>query len=178
MLPGVDCLTAPILPACRQPAINRVLRDPDRQASALPQRLIVRSRVHHTPFLPLNVMTTTGVMLERHRKLLANTGPIFYRAAPCKATIPDRCNNVARQPDPKVVGRYLTAAVDGSPDGAKPVSVATLERRLAALGAQYRTVGLTLDRTGHIADLMAGIRRTRSKPPKQKEALLAADIRR
>jgi len=84
----------------------------------------------------------------------------------------------ARQPDPQVVGRYLTAAVDGSPDGAKPVSVATLERRLAALGAQYRTVGLTLDRTGHIADLMAGIRRTRSKPPKQKEALLAADIRR
>src|SRR5260370_17372144 len=76
-----------------------------------------------------------------------------------------------------MVGLYSTAELERTGTAAQPVSVSTLERRLAALSAHYRSAGARLDRADrHIADVMAGIRRTHGKPPKQKEAVFAADI--
>jgi len=83
----------------------------------------------------------------------------------------------ADEPNPQVIGLYLTACAAGDGGHMKPVSVATIERRLAALTARYRSAGRPLDRQDrHIVDVLAGIRRTHARPPRQKEALLADDI--
>ena len=80
-------------------------------------------------------------------------------------------------PDPQIVGLYLTAEMSRRGPGAKPITVSTLERRLAAITAHYRSVGAPLDRGDrHIVDVLAGIRRTHGKPPKQKEAVIAEDL--
>jgi len=80
-------------------------------------------------------------------------------------------------PDPQVVGLYLAALAAGEGPGMRALSVATIERRLAALTAWYRSAGRPLDRQDrHIVDVWAGIRRTHGRPPRQKEALLAPDI--
>jgi integrase len=83
----------------------------------------------------------------------------------------------ARDPDPQTVGLFLAASAAGDGPGAKPMSVATIERRLAAITARYRSAGTPLPRQDrHIVDVMAGIRRKHGKPPRQKEALFAEDI--
>ena len=78
-------------------------------------------------------------------------------------------------PDPQNVGLYLAAGAAGK--GIPQAAVSTLERRLAALTAKYRSAGTPLDRGDrHIVDVMAGIRRGHAKPPRQKEALFAEDL--
>ncbi|WP_082172114.1 tyrosine-type recombinase/integrase [Methylobacterium indicum] len=78
-------------------------------------------------------------------------------------------------PDPRIVGLFLAAAADGH--GLPKVSVATLERRLAALTTRYRSAGTPLGRDDrHITDVMAGIRRSHARPPRQKEAVLGEDL--
>ncbi len=78
-------------------------------------------------------------------------------------------------PDPRIVGLFLAAAADGH--GLTKVSVATLERRLAALTTRYRSAGRPLARDDrHITDVMAGIRRSHARPPRQKEAVLGEDL--
>ncbi|MEN3238130.1 hypothetical protein PUR29_32240 [Methylobacterium ajmalii] len=68
-------------------------------------------------------------------------------------------------PDPSIVGLFLAAAADGN--GLPKVSVATLERRLAALTTRYRSAGTPLARDDrHITDVMAGIRRSHARPPR------------
>jgi integrase len=80
-------------------------------------------------------------------------------------------------PDPQVIGLYLTAEMNRTGPAAKAVSVSTLERRLAAITAYYRSAGTPLDRADrHIADVIAGIRRAHSKPPRQKEAVFGEDV--
>lgn len=78
-------------------------------------------------------------------------------------------------PDPGVVGLYLTASADGN--GVPTAAVSTIERRLAAITTHYRSAGTRLERGDrHILDVMAGIRRTHGRPPRQKEAVLGDDI--
>jgi integrase len=78
-------------------------------------------------------------------------------------------------PDPQVVGLWLAAMASG--DGAPKAAVSTIERRLAAITAAFRSAGAPLPRQDpHIADVMAGIRRIHGRPPRRKEALLAEDI--
>jgi len=61
---------------------------------------------------------------------------------------------------------------------ARPLAVSTIERRLSGLVWQYQQRGFTLDRKDrHIATVLAGIRRKHARPPVQKEAVLAEDIR-
>ncbi len=80
-----------------------------------------------------------------------------------------------REPNAEVVGLYLAAAASG--DGIAKAAVSTLERRLAAITTTYRSLGSPLSRQDrHILDVMAGIRRTHARPPRQKEALFAEDI--
>ncbi len=80
-----------------------------------------------------------------------------------------------QDPDPRTIGLYLAAAAAGQ--GVQKTAVSTLERRLAALTAKYRSAGTPLDRGDrHIVDVMAGIRRSHAKPPRQKEALFAEDL--
>ena len=82
---------------------------------------------------------------------------------------------LAEVPDPQAVGLYLAAAAGGK--GMAKAAVSTLERRLAAISAHYRSAGTPLDRRDrHIADVLAGIKRTHGKPPVRKEALFAEDI--
>ena len=79
------------------------------------------------------------------------------------------------RPDPQVVGLYLTALAAG--DGVDPCAVATIERKLSAIAAAYRAAGHRLERQDrHIAAVMAGIRRSHGRPPRQKEAVLGDDL--
>ncbi len=81
-------------------------------------------------------------------------------------------------PNPQTVGLYITACASGTIErGAKANSVSTIERRLSSLSWSYAQRGMPLDRKDrHIARVMAGIRNSHARPPKQKEAVLAADI--
>jgi integrase len=84
-------------------------------------------------------------------------------------------------PAPELVGLYIADLV--APQGQGPtkppaLSVASIERRLSGLGWGYAQRGLRLDRKDrHIASVLAGIRRKHARPPVQKEAILADDIR-
>ena len=85
-------------------------------------------------------------------------------------------------PDPEVVGLYITACAFGSAvgtatRGAKPNTVSTIERRLAAIGWNCAQRGMRLDRKDRaIATVMAGIRNRHAAPPRQKEAILPEDL--
>jgi integrase len=81
-------------------------------------------------------------------------------------------------PDPQVVGLYITALASGAAAGdRKRSSVSTIERRLSALTWNYAQRGQPLDRKDrHIATVMAGIRNKHAAPPRQKEAILPADL--
>ncbi|MGJ0531911.1 integrase [Methylocystis sp.] len=79
-------------------------------------------------------------------------------------------------PDPQTVGLYLTACMEGA-RGREPVSVATLERRLAGICWHYRQHGELLDASDrHISTVLAGIRRAHGRPPVQKEAIFADEL--
>ena len=79
-------------------------------------------------------------------------------------------------PSPELIGLYL-ADLAAPADGTRPLTVATIERRLSGLGWGYAQRGLRLDRGDrHIASVLAGIRRRHARPPVQKEAILAEDI--
>jgi len=84
-------------------------------------------------------------------------------------------------PSPELVGLYIAdlAAPQGhGPTKPPALSVASIERRLSGLGWGYAQRGLQLDRKDrHIATVLAGIRRRHARPPVQKEAILADDIR-
>jgi integrase len=80
-------------------------------------------------------------------------------------------------PAPELVGLYL-ADLAAPQSRAPALSVASIERRLAGLGWGYAQRGAPLDRQNrHIAAVLAGIRRQHARPPVQKEALLAGDLR-
>lgn len=84
----------------------------------------------------------------------------------------------AEPPDPRIVGLYLAACADGKKGGASAVSVATLERRLSGICWRYRQLGEPLDiGDRHISTVLAGIRRAHGRPPVQKEAIFADDLR-
>ena len=80
-------------------------------------------------------------------------------------------------PNPQTVGLYLAACVDGG-RGKEPISVATLERRLSGICWRYRQIGEPLDPSDrHISTVLAGIRRAHGRPPIQKEAIFAEELR-
>jgi len=80
-------------------------------------------------------------------------------------------------PSPELVGLYIADLA--APQGKAPaLSVASIERRLSGLGWSYAQRGFALDRKDrHIATVLAGVRRRHARPPVQKEAILAEDIR-
>ncbi|GLQ29223.1 tyrosine-type recombinase/integrase [Sulfitobacter pacificus] len=80
-------------------------------------------------------------------------------------------------PSPELIGLYIANCA--APDTKAPtLSVSTIERRLSGLAWHYQQRGFTLDRKDrHIATVLAGIRRKHARPPVQKEAVLAEDIR-
>ncbi len=80
--------------------------------------------------------------------------------------------------DPQIVGLYITACASGTVTrGAKASSVATIERRLSAIGWNCAQRGTPLDRSDRaIATVLAGIRNTHAAPPRQKEAILPEDL--
>ncbi|GAU86919.1 tyrosine-type recombinase/integrase [Bosea sp. BIWAKO-01] len=84
----------------------------------------------------------------------------------------------AQEPDPQVVGLYITALASGTASGdRRPSSVSTIERRLSALAWTYAQRGHPLDRQDrHIATVLVGIRNTHGRPPVQKEAVLPEDV--
>ncbi len=74
-------------------------------------------------------------------------------------------------PSPELVGLYIA-------DLAATLSAASIARRLSGLGWGYQQRGFALDRKDrHIATVLAGIRRKHARPPVQKEAIMAEDIR-
>lgn len=84
-------------------------------------------------------------------------------------------------PSSELVGLYIADLANPGTDStrkAPALSVASIERRLSGLGWGYQQRGFALDRKNrHIASVMAGIRRQHARPPAQKEAILAEDIR-
>lgn len=99
-------------------------------------------------------------------------------------------------PHPQTVGLYLAACMERAVSagarniggvsagarnigagGREPVSVATLERRLAGICWHYRQRGAPLDASDrHISTVLAGIRRAHGRPPAQKEAIFADEL--
>ena len=78
---------------------------------------------------------------------------------------------------PELVGLYITDLA--VPAGkARALSVASIERRLAALSWGYAQRGMRLERRDrHISSVLAGIRRRHARPPVQKEAIGPDDLR-
>ena len=89
-----------------------------------------------------------------------------------------RSNLSPLPPDPEVVGLYITACASGTAaPGAKPMTVSTIERRLAAIGWNCDQRGMPLDcKNRAIATVMAGIRNRHAAPPRQKEAILPESL--
>lgn len=80
-------------------------------------------------------------------------------------------------PAPELVGLYI-ADLAAPRDKAPALSVSSIERRLSGLVWGYGQRGFRLDRKDrHIASVLAGVRRKHARPPVQKEAVLADDIR-
>ena len=80
-------------------------------------------------------------------------------------------------PAPEMIGLYLADLASGS-GPAPALSVASIERRLSGLAWNYAQRGFALDRKNrHIASVLAGIQRQHARPPVQKAAILAGDIR-
>ncbi|MBL4795958.1 MAG: tyrosine-type recombinase/integrase [Oleispira sp.] len=81
-------------------------------------------------------------------------------------------------PSPELVGLYITdCAAPDARSGRKPLSVASIERRLSGLSWHYKQQGTPLDRSDrHIATVLSGIKRKHDSPPLQKEAVLVEDI--
>ena len=79
-------------------------------------------------------------------------------------------------PSPELIGLYIAECASPAPP-AKPLAVATIERRLSGLAWHYQQRGFALDRKDrHIATVLAGIKRKHARPPVQKEAILRDDI--
>ena len=75
--------------------------------------------------------------------------------------------------DPECVGLYVAALASGAGGAGAARAVATIERRLSALAWNFAQRALPFDRKDrHIATVLAGVRRTRGRPPIQKEALM------
>lgn len=80
-------------------------------------------------------------------------------------------------PSPELIGLYLVDLAAPS-DESPALSVASIERRLSGLAWNAAQRGFALDRKDrHIASVLAGIRRRHARPPVQKEAIFAEDIR-
>jgi integrase len=81
-------------------------------------------------------------------------------------------------PSSQVIGLYIGACAAGDPKhGAPALSVATIERRLSGLAWNLAQRGQPLDRVdGHIATVLAGVRKKHAKAPRQKEPLLGDDL--
>ena len=85
-------------------------------------------------------------------------------------------------PSPELIGLYIAHCASPQNNAptlstARPLAVATIERRLSGLAWHYQQRGFALDRKDrHIATVLAGIRRKHARPPVQKEAILAEDI--
>ncbi len=78
--------------------------------------------------------------------------------------------------DPQMIGLYIAECASPTPP-TKPLTVATIERRLSGLAWHFQQRGFALDRKDrHIATVLAGIRRKHARPPLQKEAILRDDI--
>tara|TARA_R110000787_G_scaffold42992_1_gene105489 strand:+ start:11227 stop:12342 length:1116 start_codon:yes stop_codon:yes gene_type:complete len=86
-------------------------------------------------------------------------------------------------PSPELIGLYLADLASGSNPSSvqsapRPLSVSTIDRRLSGLTWNYAQRGFTLDRKNrHIGSVLSGIKRKHARPPVQKEAVLAEDIR-
>lgn len=84
-------------------------------------------------------------------------------------------------PSPELIGLYiadLASRAASRTDKAGPLSVASIERRLAGLGWGYALRGQPLDRRDrHIASVLAGIRRRHGRPPAHKEAIMPDELR-
>ena len=79
-------------------------------------------------------------------------------------------------PSPQLIGLYITDSA--APQSAsRPLTTATIERRLSGLAWSYKQRGSTLDRADrHIATVLQGIKRKHARPPQQKAAIDAEDI--
>lgn len=81
------------------------------------------------------------------------------------------CGETPFPPDPALVGLYLA-------DATQRLTLPSLKLHLAALGFFYRRAGLSLDRSDpKIADVLAGIARTRPHTPRRKTALLPTELK-
>ena len=65
--------------------------------------------------------------------------------------------------EPQMIGLYISECASPTPP-IKPLTVATIERRLSGLAWHYQQRGFTLDRKNrHIATVLAGIKRTNTR---------------
>lgn len=79
-------------------------------------------------------------------------------------------------PDPQLIGLYITECATPQ-DGGDGLSYATIDRRLSGLAWHYQQRGQMLDRKDrHIAAVLAGIKRSKARPPVQKEPIAPHEL--
>jgi integrase len=130
----------------------------------------------------------SGAEVPAHLEKLVETAKDYARGAKAAAAADWRhytawCRRKDLEPlppDPQVVGLYLAASASEPPaPGQKPNGVRTIERRLSAIAWTCAQNGQPLDRADrHITEVMSGIRRRHGRPPDQKEAVFAEDLKR
>mgnify|MGYP002401100863 CR=1 FL=1 len=82
----------------------------------------------------------------------------------------------ALPPNPRTIAHYLEACAAGEA-GNRPLSLATIERRLCGLAWNAAQRGHTLDRSDpQITRVLAGIRSNRARPKRRRESVDAADL--
>ena len=85
------------------PGGDRRVGEPDRQAAALPQGGVVRRPVRDPVPLLGDVVTTSGIGLERHgRDPGAWKGPLPYANQPLGTTRTDPCNKMMSGPQLRI----------------------------------------------------------------------------
>ena len=177
--------------------MSKTPENPEKSSAALPDAAINNERDERAP------SNTDTIALAAHAGGLAGSGAldrlIDSARAYAKASTAENTNKAyaadwkhftrwcrrhgaeplgtAPCPDPEIIGLYLTDLA--APTGPSPaLSVSTIERRLSGLAWNYAQRGFTLDRRNrHIAAVLAGIKRKHARPPVQKEAITAADIK-
>lgn len=81
------------------------------------------------------------------------------------------------EPNPEYVAAYLSGLATGMRPGNRPLSVATIKRRLAAICWRYRMMSRPIDpRNGHIATVLRGIRASSLAKSRAKDAILTEDL--
>jgi integrase len=157
--------------------ISKALNDAGSMSPPLSDGALISADA--SPFSPsLAKKLTDGARSDTEPVISANTRRAYAADWKHFCGWARRRNFEILPPDPQIVGLYVTACASGADFGdRKPGAVLTIERRLSSLTWNFAQRGQPFDRKdGHIALVMAGIRKNRATPRIKKASILPGDM--